>query len=337
MKKLTVGKRIIPIWLVAVLLLSLIGSTVIGYVAWTTLTIPVEVEEPIKILNYPSKLNLFPGDTKQFTISMKNQADNEYVVFLEFSLDNSDYQSNYVTFSSDYYTILPGQNDIIAWFSVKENAPSMNATLSVQFNRLEALSFTDNFDSSTLDSKWSKIDPAGGSAFDLSANSGWLRMTTTSPPYRDLYKPVAINAPRIMMEGITGNFTIETKIMANTDQEWESAGILIWKDSSNFLRLDRACGMSNSQRIVFIMAKNDGWAPIDVILPSNMNPTYLKLSRLGDKFSAYYSNNGADWTYVGEMTFPVANPVAVGLDVVNVYHDGTFYADFDYFKMSANP
>jgi regulation of enolase protein 1 (concanavalin A-like superfamily) len=142
---------------------------------------------------------------------------------------------------------------------------------------------------------------------------------------------VNTNAPRVVISA-NGNFTIETKIMATTDQEWESAGILIWKDSNNFLRLDRACGASNSQRIVFIMSKDGGWAPIDVILPSNMNPTYLKLSRSGDKFTGYYSSNGLDWTYVGERIFSVADPVDIGLDVVNVYHDGTFFADFDYFK-----
>jgi regulation of enolase protein 1 (concanavalin A-like superfamily) len=136
-----------------------------------------------------------------------------------------------------------------------------------------------------------------------------------------------------MLTGKTGDFTIETKVMATTDQEWESAGILVWKDASNFLRLDRACGMSNTQRIVFIMARNDGWDPIDVVLSSNINPTYLKITKTVDKFTAFYSINGADWTKIGEKTFSVSDPLDVGLDVVNVYHDGLFFADFDFFRV----
>ncbi|MEJ2363205.1 MAG: hypothetical protein P8017_00755, partial [Deltaproteobacteria bacterium] len=72
----------------------------------------------------------------------------------------------------------------------------------------------------------------------LEANLGWLRITTTSPPGRDLIGSVT-NAPRIMMSGVKGDFVIETKInstMANND---EGAGILIWRDSNSFIRLDR--------------------------------------------------------------------------------------------------
>ena len=112
MKTLTLGKRVIPIWLVAVLLVSAIASTALGYVAWTTLTIPVEVNEPIEILDYPSMLSLFPGDTKQFSVSIENKASHDYNVFLEFDLDDSQYQSKYVTFSDEVYTIQPGQHDI---------------------------------------------------------------------------------------------------------------------------------------------------------------------------------------------------------------------------------
>ena len=194
--------------------------------------------------------------------------------------------------------------------------------------------FIDDFNSYTLDNKWMFIDPSGGSTADLSSASGFLRMATTSPPYRDLYSPINFNAPRLMLT-TGGNFTIETSLNATTVQEWESAGLLVWKDSSNFLRLDRACGASNSQRIVFIMSKNGSWDPTDVLLQSALNPTFLKIERTGEKFSGYYSNNGLDWTLVGEKTLPVADPLDVGLDVVNVYHVGTFFADFDYFRMNS--
>jgi cytochrome c len=195
--------------------------------------------------------------------------------------------------------------------------------------------FTDNFASKKLNAIWTIVDPSGGSTFDLAAYKGWLRITTTSPPERDLYQPVNVNAPCIMINGITGNFIVETQIMADTDQEWESDGILIWKDSNNFIRLDRACGADLSQRIVFIMSKDGGWDPMDVVLSSNMNPTYLRMARTGDIFSGFYSSDGITWTHIGDLTFAVTDPVDVGLDIVNVYHDGTFHADFNFFRLTA--
>jgi regulation of enolase protein 1 (concanavalin A-like superfamily) len=197
-------------------------------------------------------------------------------------------------------------------------------------------SFSDDFTSTTLNSNWAFSDPSGGSTVDLTANSGFLRITTTSPPYRDLYKPISTNAPKLMLS-TSDNFVVETKVMTVTDQEWESAGILIWKDSNNFLRLDRAVGASNSQRIVFIMSKDGGWDPIDVVLSSNLNPTFLKITRSGNVFSGYYSSNGLDWISIGEKSFPASDPIDVGLDVVNVYHEGIFFADFDYFRVISPP
>lgn len=200
--------------------------------------------------------------------------------------------------------------------------------------------FYDGFNAKKLNKAWITVDPDGGSTFDLTANRGFLRISTTSPPYRDLYVPVDVNAPRILLEDRTGNFMIETMVLANTDQEWESGGILIWKDNSNFVRLDRACGQSLSQRILFAITENGiSWTSVtDVVLSSNLNPTYLKLVRSGVVYSAYYSVDGENWIHIDDKTFSANDPLSVGLDVVNVYHEGrTFYADFDYFRLETNP
>lgn len=333
MRSLKIGKHIIPLWLIAVLLISITGS-VVGYYIWRTLTMQVEIKEPLEILAYPSQMSLYPGETKEFNITIRNHASVNYSVLLDFSLDNATYQTSYVTVSNEIYTIAPGLQNITTWLTVKSSAPPINATLTMDLQRIEGISFFDDFNGSTLKSEWNIIDLDGGSSFDLTVNSGWLRITTTSPPWRDLYRPVGLNAPRIVLLGINGNFTIETKVMTTTDEEWESGGILVWKDSYNFIRLDRACGMGNSQRILFVATKDGVWTPLDTVLSSNMNPTYLKLVRTGNVFSGFFSADGITWYHAGDLTFPMDDPVDVGLLLVNVYHSGTFYADFDYFKLS---
>ena len=337
MKSVKFGKYVVPLWLVIVLLVSGFGG-VLGYYVWKTLTIPIEVKEPLEILYYPSELSLYPGETEEFNVTMENHASANYSVTLDFSLDNTSYQDSYVTFSDEIYTVTPGQQNLTAWLMVESYAPPVNASLTIDFMRIsEEVSFFDDFNTSALNTRWNIIDTDGGSTFDLSVNSGWLRITTISPPWRDLYRPVGMNAPRIMLFNLSGNFTIETKLMVTTDEEWESGGILVWKDSYNFIRLDRACGMDNSQRILFVATKDGVWTPVDTILSSNINPTYLKLVWSGNLFSSYYSVDGMNWNHVGDLTFSIDDPIDIGLLLVNVYHEGTFFADFDYFKVTETP
>lgn len=331
MKALKIGQYIIPLWLVAVLLVSATGG-VVGYYIWKTLTMQLEVKEPLEILAYPSQLSLYPGETKEFDVTIRNHASLNYSAVLDFSLNNATYQTSYVTFSDEIYTIIPGSQNITAWLTVKSSAAPINATLTINFQRVEGLSFFDDFNSITLKSEWNIVDLDGGSTFGLTAHSGWLRITTTSPPWRDL-KGSSSNAPRIMLFGISGNFTVETKVMATTDENDEGAGILVWKNSHTYLRLDRmsrTIGNPVEQQILFAIEGGD-WTK--VTLTSNVNPTYLRLIRSGDLFSAYYSSDGINWHHVGDLTFPIEDPVEVGLDIINVYHDGTFYADFDYFRL----
>ena len=166
----------------------------------------------------------------------------------------------------------------------------------------------------------------------MTANPGWLRITTTSPPGRDLIGSI-VNAPRVMAaSSLSGDFTVETKVSASMTQNDEGAGILIWKDSSQFLRFERmsrTIGNPVQQQIMFSV---NGGSFKNVILSSSINPTYLKLIKSGYSFAAYYSSDGSSWTSVGNLTFGASDPVSIGLDAINVYHSDTFVANFDYFR-----
>ena len=166
-----------------------------------------------------------------------------------------------------------------------------------------------------------------------SANPGWLRLTTTSPPERDLIGSIE-TAPRVMTSGITGDYTIETKISAVFTNNDEGAGILIWKDSGQYLRFERmsrTIGHPVEQQIYFGV-NNGGY--FAVTLPSNINPTYLELVKSGSTFTAYYAQQENVWVGVGSLTVSFNDPGNIGLDLINVYHSDTTFADFDYFQIN---
>jgi hypothetical protein len=135
LKIVKIGKHVIPLWLMAVILVSGIGSGVLGYYVWRTLIMPLEIKEPLELLNYPSQLSLYAGDFKEFNITIQNHSLNNYSVILNFSLSNLTYQTSYVTFSNEIYTVLPGQQNLTASLDVRSDAPPITTSLTIEFRR----------------------------------------------------------------------------------------------------------------------------------------------------------------------------------------------------------
>jgi len=152
-----IGKYVIPVWLIAVLLISGIGG-VLGYYVWYTLTIQFEVKEALKLLEYPTELSLYPGETEEFNVTIENQASTNYSVILDFQLSNTTYQDNYTTFSSEIYKVIPGQQNLSAWVLIESYAPPVNASLTINFHRTEVegeVLFFDDFGDGVADG-WAK-------------------------------------------------------------------------------------------------------------------------------------------------------------------------------------
>jgi len=60
-------------------------------------------------------------------------------VILHFSLDNTTYQDSYVAFSNETYTVITGEQNLTAWLKVEAHAPPINASLTIDFKRIEGV------------------------------------------------------------------------------------------------------------------------------------------------------------------------------------------------------
>jgi len=134
MKNISIGKYIIPSWILGVVLIGLCIGAFALYMA-LTFTIPFEVKEPIEVLHYPSYLSLYPGDTVYFNVTVQNNAKQNYTVLLDFSLSNATYENSYVTFSNETYFVGPGVQNLTAWIIVSPEASPINAILTVKLFR----------------------------------------------------------------------------------------------------------------------------------------------------------------------------------------------------------
>jgi hypothetical protein len=121
-------------YLIATLLISIVSVGICAGYALQTVSIALEVKEPIEIVDYPSSFSLFPGETVEFNITVQNNAPITYSRFLEFHLNDTDYQAKYVTFSNENYTIAPGTQTLSAWLKVSPNAPPANLLISININ-----------------------------------------------------------------------------------------------------------------------------------------------------------------------------------------------------------
>jgi hypothetical protein len=121
--------------LIAVFLIIVTCGVAIAVYAWQTITIPIGIKEPIEVLSYPSQLSLYPGQTLWFNVTIYNQAPVTYVVALVFHMGNATYQSEYVIFDSENYTVTPGIQNLTTALYVALNATPASDTLSVEIVR----------------------------------------------------------------------------------------------------------------------------------------------------------------------------------------------------------
>lgn len=122
--------------IIAVIVICAVAFTA-GYV-WHSVTVPLEVKEPLEVTDYPTSISLYAGENQTFSINITDHASVSYIVTLSFTLNDTGYQESYVTFSDLTYTINPGENTIEAWIAVSGDAPPANLELEIEFDRAAA-------------------------------------------------------------------------------------------------------------------------------------------------------------------------------------------------------
>src|SRR5205823_4503266 len=123
---------------------------------------------------------------------------------------------------------------------------------------------------------------------------------------RDLWF-VNASAPRLLLL-VAGAFAAQTACSPVTAEKPAIGGILLWKDRSNFLRLDR--GARGPYEISFSGCLENK----DTVIGRGRLPSeraFLRLERLGPRVQALCSAEGQRWFTVGAVDFPVADPIEI--------------------------
>lgn len=191
--------------------------------------------------------------------------------------------------------------------------------------------YNDEFNSSTLDPKWSWVRE-NATHWSLTASPGNLRIVTQVGDIPERGTGWARNI--LLQAPPAGNFEMVTKVNFAPTVNYHQAGLIVYKSDAAFLRLIRLA-MDGGQLISFAAA-TQGWGDfIFTTAPFTGTTNHLKIRRIGTTFSGYFSPDGITWTLLGIFDLPALSNFKIGLAAFNGWPTGTpeINAEFDYFRV----
>ena len=134
----------------------------------------------------------------------------------------------------------------------------------------------------------------------------------------------------------TGDFEIITSLRFEPTTNFQAAGLVVFQEQGNALVLGRAfCdvdGYCLGDGIYFDEYENAQIPELSPQVSFHEPVTYLRLQRIGNTYTAFYSTDGENWTKLGDHTRDFSQ-IQVGL--IAAQSSTEIPAVFDYFTMNA--
>jgi hypothetical protein len=187
------------------------------------------------------------------------------------------------------------------------------------FLNFDRTSLSDEFNQSHLGTQWKWIRENSNN-HSLSSNPGSLTITTEKGDVSEQSN----NARNLLLQSANNDWTIDTKLFGSrAPSQPENAGIIAWQDDHNFVKLmHRAVIKTTRNRgpqpgtIDLLVEENDiakSVATFDLNeMITNERPLYLRLTKDGARYTAYYSFNGESFHLLGSAD-AMLRDIKVGL------------------------
>ncbi len=163
--------------------------------------------------------------------------------------------------------------------------------------------------------KW--LDPFGDCSYSVDKG-----IEIQAANGRDLWY-LNTSSPRFV-RSILGNCAVEAICSKGERDRPAMGGLLLWKDESNMLRL--VWGTRGENEVCFEGCVDDA----DLVVGRGQLPVqeagrvWLRLERWHDQVRALASADGTEWHSFGQISFPVSDPVEIGIHAVG-WIDRTVY------------
>ncbi|WP_407272145.1 PA14 domain-containing protein [Radiobacillus sp. PE A8.2] len=188
----------------------------------------------------------------------------------------------------------------------------------------------DHFDSDVLADRWS-IYRENDQKWNLTDVPGKLRIRTSegdSHEGANTLKNLFLTTPP------SEDFEITTKLTAPIRANHQQAGLYIWEDEDNYVRLGHVWDTSTTNGYSIETAKEENGSyskPSNMVAHPETDTMYLKMKKKGNQVTTYYWN-GNEWVQASDPVTVSLENIKVGLYGTSTFA-GDINADFDYFTV----
>jgi hypothetical protein len=168
---------------------------------------------------------------------------------------------------------------------------------------------SDEFNAGSLNSAlWQVSVPVGGSAAVI---NGELVLTVPAGSNHDAAVP-ALDAVQVIQPISNSNFDVAVKIDSTlvAATQYYGQGLMVEGDAKDYIRFEVSAGGTISLGVSTVTGGVESSKLQIAPFSSYPVPTYLRLTRAGSTYTAYWSKDGATWNQVGTFTY---NLVVTGL------------------------
>ncbi len=136
------------------------------------------------------------------------------------------------------------------------------------------------------------------------------------------------NAPRVLRE-VEGNFAIQVKVVGDfkpgpkptnpKSLPFNGGGIFVWRDSDNFIRLERGAVVRQGKVGTFSIFEEREGGSRGAVHNGQLTPgtAYLRVERRASRIFGFTSKDGKHWTQLKPIDTVWPGTLKVGLDAIN--------------------
>jgi uncharacterized repeat protein (TIGR01451 family) len=211
-------------------------------------------------------------------------------------------------------------------------------TLVISTNQIQSDDFTGGSLNTDL---WTYVDPLGDASISMTGTNVEIEVAAGFPEH-DLWTGTENTVPRLMQNASDQNFEIEVKLDSMPIGAYAAHGLLVEQDPDDFLQYYI---YSYESALLLYAAKVTAGVvtPLtDTLISGDISgvPMYLRLTRDGDDWYQWYSDDGLTWLGGYSFNHPLT-VTSVGLFVGNESDHPAdppgFTGSFDYFFNTAAP
>jgi regulation of enolase protein 1 (concanavalin A-like superfamily)/predicted Ser/Thr protein kinase len=172
------------------------------------------------------------------------------------------------------------------------------------------------------------VDPDGDCKFELEPREDKVRIIVPGKPHILSAEIGYVNAPRLLRD-IKGDFDVIARV-AGTGQPggkatttvyppYHGAGLLIWQDQENYVRLEIAADIRHGKARPYVNFEHrkDGALATSSGIMNKDSSNHLRLRRRGDEIYASFGPDGLRWTSFSPLTAKLNDRLKVGVLAIN--------------------